>query len=121
MTARARRAAELAAYIAEAGITAAFARYLHLQDRQYEPDWTWAAVMAGVIISSAPAIVLARLAPADWRRYEGRVAAGFLVSGGIIIPWQVWLAAYSWGQQQGYRWASSDQETTVERKLRSAA
>lgn len=115
MTVRSRRAAELTAYSIEIAAVVAFARYLHLQNRRYEPDWTWATVMAGVILSSAPAIALARLDPTDWRRYEGRVAVGFLVSAAVIIPWQLWLMAYRWGQDRGYRWASSDQSTPMER------
>jgi hypothetical protein len=78
-------------------------------------------VLAGVVISSAPAIALARTDPASWQRYEARVLAGFLISGAIIIPWQVWLAAYRWGQERGYRWGISDQTTTVERPAGGAA
>jgi hypothetical protein len=117
----ARSAAEIAAYITEIAVTTAFARYLHLQDRRYEPDWTWATVMAGVIISSAPAIALARLDPACWRRYEGRVLAGFLLSAAIIVPWQVWLAAYRWGTERGYRWASDDKTPPLVGELGGAA
>ncbi len=109
------RLAEVATYIAEAATTVIFARYLHRLNRTHEPDWTWLSVLAGVIISSAPAITLARVAPACWRRYEGRVVVGFLVSGAVIIPWQVFLAALAWGQRQGYTWGSNDQATTMER------
>jgi hypothetical protein len=116
-----RSVAEVATYIAEAATTVAFARHLHLQERRYEPDWTWLTVAVGVVLSSVPAIVLARIDPSCWRRYEGRVLAGFLISGAVIIPWQVWLAAYRWGQEQGYRWGSSDQTAPLERPAGGAA
>lgn len=106
---------EAAAYAAELAVTGAYAAVLHRLNRRYEPDWTWLTVMIGVVISTVPARHLARITPTSWRDYERRVLVGFLVSGAVIIPWQLWLATLRAGRKQGYALAartSSPQEYT---------
>lgn len=91
--------AEIAAYAAELAAFVAYVTALHAAGPREHPDHTWKLVMAGVALSSAPAIALARLDPApDWRRYERRVAAGFLLSAAVVVPWQLWLTAERRGE-----------------------
>lgn len=95
---------EIAAYAAELATTATFATILHITGPKEAPEHTWKLVMLGVIISSAPAIALARLEPAPtWQRYERRVLAGFLLSAAVIVPWQLWLAAVRKGELREHR------------------
>jgi magnesium-transporting ATPase (P-type) len=96
--------AEIAAYAAELAATVAYATILHHKGPREHPDHTWKLVMIGVIISSAPAIALARHEPPPtWQRYERRVAAGFLLSAAVIVPWQLWLTAERQGELRQHR------------------
>lgn len=110
-------ATELATYAAELAAAATYATILHVRGPREHPNTTWKLVMLGVILSSAPAIALARLEPAPtWQRYERRVAAGFLVSASVIVPWQLWLAAERRGELREHgRSAQYDPSPTVER------
>lgn len=96
------RTTEAPVYAAELVASVAYATFLQACDRKYEPDWTWLTVVGGVLISSAPAILLARYDPPTWRDYERRVIAGFLTSGVIIVGWQLWDQAKRRGRTEGY-------------------
>ena len=97
---------EAATYAAELVTTAAYAAILEHLGRRYEPDWTWLTVVIGTIISTAPAITLARIDQrTSWPDYERRIVAGFLTSGSIIIGWQLWQYAERRGHRRGYAMA----------------
>jgi hypothetical protein len=95
---------EAPVFAAELAATAAYATFLqHLKDtdRDYDPDYTWVSVAGGVLISTLPAMVLARVAGCDWRAYERRVIVGFFVSALVIVPWQLWQHAMRKGRNEG--------------------
>lgn len=89
-------------YQIEFAVSCLFVAILHRIRSRYEPDWTWLTVVAGTIISTAPAMLAARRHPADWRSYERRMITGFVISGSVVIPWQILLVVRRWRQQRGY-------------------
>jgi hypothetical protein len=110
-------AAEVAAFAAEIATTIAYTTILHIRGPREHPDTTWKLVMLGVIISSAPAIALARTEPEPtWRRYECRVALGFLLSAAVVVPWQLLLSAERRGAVLEHRRSNQhDPPKTLER------
>lgn len=83
--------------------SAAYAALLHRIRDVYEPNGTWMTVVAGTILSCAPAQLLARLVPdPTWKEYERWIIRGFVTSGIPIITWQLWLVAWRIGQAHGY-------------------
>lgn len=95
---------EAPAFAAELAASAVYAAALQrLKDtgHDYDPNYTWVAVLGGVILSTLPAIALARVAGCDWRAYERRVIVGFCTSALVIIPWQLWQHAKRKGRSEG--------------------
>jgi len=88
---------------AEALVSIGYTALLHRTRDRYEPNWTWLTVVGGTILSTTPAITLARQRHTrHWRDYERDMIAGFCVSGAVIIAWQLWLVAQRLGQHDGY-------------------
>lgn len=94
---------ERGVFVAEFAASVGYACWLQSMRRRYEPDWTWLTVMGGVVLSAAPAQILARVLPGTWRDYERRIVVGFCVSAGAIIPWQLWQMAKRIGEEQATR------------------
>lgn len=80
-------------------VSAAYAAFLESLDKAYEPQWTWATVVAGVALTGGcvawrfvgpiPALHGRTLAWWCWQQ----MFLHFCATGGPIIAWQLWKDA----------------------------
>lgn len=85
-----------------AGLSIAYAGALGWLERKFpdiKPDYIWAEVVGGVLVSLVPVAMQARQypetlpddppPPLHWQTYEGSVWAAFIAAGAPIVLWQL--------------------------------